>query len=63
MSSWLLAAGSEEISARLPVETVERFRGDVAQIRDLLDTMGQGHNVFIVSQTEAEAQPFLDYFF
>ena len=62
VSSWLLAAGSEEISARLPVETVERFRGDVSQVRDLLESMGQGHDIFIVSQTEAEAERLGDIF-
>lgn len=55
-STWLLAGGAEETMLRMPIETVERFSGDVTAIRDLLETIGGGHEVFIVCQTAAEAQ-------
>lgn len=56
LSTWLLAAGAEDTSLRMPVESVERFSGDVGQIRDLLETIGQGQETFVVCQTEAEAE-------
>ena len=62
VSTWLLATDAHENSARLPVETVDRFSGDVAQIRDLLETIGQGQEVFIASQTDAEVERLTEIF-
>ncbi len=51
--------GSLETTCHLGIESVERFSGDIAKVRDELDaSMGAGHaagqEVFIVCQTEAE---------
>jgi len=62
VSTWLIAAGAEDTTIRMPVETVDRFSGDASQIRVLLDTVGQGQKVFIVSQTEAEAERLTEIF-
>ena len=62
LSMCLLAAGSEDTSARMPVDTVERFTGDVAQIRDSLDGIAGGQQTHIVSQTEAEAKRLSEIF-
>lgn len=40
----------------LPFESVERFSGDIARVRDELDTIAHGDNVYIVSPTEAEVE-------
>lgn len=62
LTAWALATGSDEAMLRMPIETVERFSGDVAQIRDLLQTMGQGHEVFVICQTDAEAERLTEIF-
>ena len=51
-----VAAGSMETTCRLKIESVERFSGDIAKVRDELDDAGAGQEVFIVCQTEAEAR-------
>ena len=40
----------------LPFESVERFSGDIGRVRDELDTIAHGDEVFIVSPTEAEVE-------
>ncbi len=40
----------------LPFESVERFSGDIARVRDELDTIAHGDEVFVVSPTEAEVE-------
>ena len=62
LSTWLLAAGAEETTVRMPVESVERFSGDVNQIRDLLETIGAGQETFVICQTEAEAKRLTEIF-
>ena len=59
---WSLASGSEQAMLRMPVESVERFSGDVTQIRDLLETIGKGYETFIVCQTEAESERLAEIF-
>ena len=51
-----VASGSLEANCQLRIETVERFSGDIGKVRDELDTIGLGHEVFIVCQTEAEVE-------
>jgi len=51
-----VAAGSLETTCRLKIESVERFRGDVGKVRDELDAVGEGQEVYVVCQTEAEAR-------
>jgi transcription-repair coupling factor (superfamily II helicase) len=59
-------AGSMETTCHLPIETVERFSGDIAKVRDELDAaMGAGgseQDVFIVCQNEAESQRLQEVF-
>ncbi|HEX4128441.1 MAG TPA: transcription-repair coupling factor [Pirellulales bacterium] len=49
-----LSITSLETTCRLKIETVERFSGDIAKVRQELDSAGLGQQVFIVCQTEAE---------
>ncbi len=62
VSTWGLAGGTEDTTVRMPIETVERFSGDVNQIRDLLETIGQGHQTFVVCQTDAESERLTEIF-
>ncbi len=56
--------GSLETTCHLGIETVERFSGDIAKVRDELDAaMGSGdQDVFVVCQTEAESQRLQEVF-
>ena len=56
VAAWALAPGSLGPTCRLQIESVERFSGDIAKVRDELDAVGDGREVFVVCQTEAEAQ-------
>ena len=49
-------AGSLETTCHLQIESVERFSGDIAKVRDELDAAGAGQDVFVVCQTEAEVE-------
>lgn len=51
-----ISIGSMETTCRLKIESVERFSGDIAKVRHELDTAGEGQEVFVVSQTDAEAK-------
>jgi len=51
-----VAAGSLETTCRLPIESVERFSGDVERVRNELDETGAGQEVYLVCQTEAEVR-------
>jgi transcription-repair coupling factor (superfamily II helicase) len=57
-----LSTGSMETTCRLKIESVERFSGDVAKVRHELDTAGEGQEVFVVCQTEAEASRLAELF-
>ena len=57
-----VAAGSLETTCRLKIESVEHFSGDIAKVRDELDTAGAGQNVFVVCQTEAEVRRLSEIF-
>jgi transcription-repair coupling factor (superfamily II helicase) len=48
--------GTAGRSCRLPIESVERFSGEIGRVKDELDQLGYGQEVFIVSPTEAESQ-------
>ena len=54
VTAWSVAEGTYETTCRLKIESVERFSGDVAKVRDELDSSGAGQEVHIVCQTEAE---------
>ena len=57
-----LSAGSLETTRHLPIESIERFSGDVAKVRDELDAVAAGQQVFVVCQTEAEAHRLQEVF-
>jgi transcription-repair coupling factor (superfamily II helicase) len=57
-----VAAGSLETTCRLKIESVERFSGHVDKIREELDDVGAGQEVFLVCQTEAEIRRLADLF-
>ena len=49
-----IASGSESLMERFQVESVERFSGDIARVRDELDSIAQGYEVYLVAETQAE---------
>ncbi|MGD0900200.1 MAG: transcription-repair coupling factor, partial [Thermoguttaceae bacterium] len=51
-----VAVGSLETTCRLPIESVERFSGDISRVRSELDEAGADQEVFLVCQTEAEVR-------
>ena len=51
-----IQAGTAGVHCHLPFESVERFSGDIGRVRDELDTIAHGDEVFIVSPTEAEVE-------
>mgnify|MGYP001198628028 CR=1 FL=1 len=60
-------SGSLETTCHLGIESVERFSGDIAKVRDELDlSMGANRagaqDVFIVCQTDAESQRLQEIF-
>jgi len=57
-----IAVASLETTCHLRIESVERFSGDIAKVRNELDTVGAGQEVYVVCQTEAEAHRLADVF-
>ncbi len=57
-----IATGSVDAACQLKIESVERFSGDIGKVRDELDAAGQGEDVFVVCQTEAEIQRLAEIF-
>src|SRR5262245_11409634 len=51
-----IQSGTAGVHCQLPFESVERFSGDIGRVRDELDTIAHGDDVFIVSSTEAEIE-------
>jgi transcription-repair coupling factor (superfamily II helicase) len=49
-------SGSVETTAHLEFESVERFSGEIGKVRDELDKVSAGHEVFVVCETEAEVE-------
>ena len=48
--------GSMETTAHLEFESVERFSGEIAKVRDELEKVSEGQEVFVVCETEAEVE-------
>lgn len=48
--------GSYDTTAHLQFESVERFSGDVHRVREELETAAADHRVYLVTDTEAEAE-------
>ena len=57
-----VAAASLETTCRLKIESVERFSGEISKVRDELDAVGQGQQVMVVCQTEAEVERLSEVF-
>jgi len=57
-----MATGSLGATCRLKIESVERFSGDIGKVRDELDAAGEGQEVFVVCQTEAEVRRLSELF-
>ncbi len=55
-------AGSMETTAHLEFESVERFSGEIGKVRDELDKVSDGHEVFLVCETEAEVERLQELF-
>jgi transcription-repair coupling factor (superfamily II helicase) len=55
-------AGSMETTAHLEFESVERFSGEIGKVRDELDKVSGGHEVFLACETEAEAERLKELF-
>ena len=57
-----LTRGALGTVCRLPTESVERFSGDVGKVRDELERVVGGQQVFLVASTEAETIRLRDLF-
>jgi transcription-repair coupling factor (superfamily II helicase) len=62
VSTSALAPGQDETTCQLPIQSVERFSGDVGRVREELEHAGEGQQVFLVCQTEAEVQRLREIF-
>ncbi len=51
-----LAAGSFEQQTRFDWEPIEKFRGDMDEIRSTLDQIAEGYELFVVARVEGEIQ-------
>jgi len=62
VSASAVAAGSLGTTCHLKIESVERLSGDIGKVRDELDGIGSGQDVFVVCQTEAEVRRLAEIF-
>ena len=51
-----LAAGTLGVSCHLPIESVERFSGDLQRVREELDHVAVDNNVYLIVATDAETE-------
>ncbi len=51
-----IAPGAWGVTCRLPIESVQRFSGDLAKVREELDRRGSEHQVCLIARTDAERQ-------
>ena len=51
-----LAKGALGATCRLQIDSVDRFSGEIDHVRSELDRVGEGHEVFVACQTEAEVE-------
>ncbi|MCH2125596.1 MAG: transcription-repair coupling factor [Pirellulaceae bacterium] len=56
LSVYGISPGSFGPACHLSFESVERFSGEIGRVRDELDRIGEGHDVYVVSPTEAEIE-------
>ncbi|MGV3604982.1 MAG: transcription-repair coupling factor [Planctomycetaceae bacterium] len=57
-----ILSGASGKRCQLPVESVDRFSGDISHIRDELDHMAVGQQVLVVSTTDAEVERLREIF-
>jgi transcription-repair coupling factor (superfamily II helicase) len=57
-----VASGVAAQACRLQLETVQRFSGDVAKVREELDQSGDDARVFLIAKTDAERQRLSEIF-
>ncbi|HQU44680.1 MAG TPA: CarD family transcriptional regulator, partial [Pirellulales bacterium] len=57
-----ISIGSMETTCRLKIESVERFSGDIGKVRNELETAGEGQEVFVVCQNDAEGKRLAEIF-
>lgn len=55
-----ILTGGIGVACHLPIESVERFSGEFAKVRDELDLLGEGYEVYVVAPTEAEIERLRD---
>jgi transcription-repair coupling factor (superfamily II helicase) len=55
-------AGSYDTTAHLQFESVERFSGDVHRVREELESAAADHRVYLVTETDAEAERLRELF-
>jgi transcription-repair coupling factor (superfamily II helicase) len=55
-------AGSMETTAHLEFESVERFSGEITKVRDELEKVSGGQEVFVVCETEGEIERLKELF-
>jgi transcription-repair coupling factor (superfamily II helicase) len=55
-------AGSYDTTAHLQFESIERFSGDIARVRDELDAVATEQQVYLVTETEAEVERLQELF-
>ena len=51
-----LAVADSGTICHLPIESVERFSGDIGRVREEIDALGEGSEVIVVATTEAEQE-------
>ncbi len=52
----VITSSTDHAVCHLPVESVERFSGEIGKVRNELDRAGQQHEVYLFANTEAELQ-------
>lgn len=57
-----VATSTLDTTCRLKIESVERFSGDIGKVRQELDAVGLGQQVYVVCQTEAEQRRLSELF-
>ena len=51
-----LSVGASEHACNFQIESVERFSGQVGEVKSELERVGHGHDVYLVVQTDAEIE-------
>ena len=62
VSVWALATSVEANSCRLATQSVERFSGEISRVKEELESAAENHDVFLVSQTDAESKRLREIF-